>query len=87
MYSVTLNSTKKGYIEKLLPDIASPSLTRDNWCINFTSAGKAIRPPTYSKEINPWLGAVLNVHKFVRGMFVMDYPSAAIVDRIVRFNF
>jgi len=86
-YWLTLNSTKKGYIETLLPDMATPARTADNWYINFTSAGKGEQPSSYSNDINPWLGAVLNFHTSMRGTFVMDYPSAAIVDRIVQFNF
>ena len=86
-YSLTQNSTKKGYIETLLPSMASPSLTNDHWYINFTSAAKLQKPSWYSNDINPWLGAQLNFHQFMRGTFVMDYPSAAIVDRIIQFNF
>jgi len=86
-YSLTQNSTKKGYIETLLPSMATAALTRDNWYMNFTSAAKLQKPSWYSNDINPWLGAQLNFHTFMRGTFVMDYPSPAIVDRIVQFNF
>jgi len=55
--------------------------------MNFTSAAKLQKPSWYSNDINPWLGAQLNFHTFMRGTFVMDYPSPAIVDRIVQFNF
>lgn len=86
-YYLTQNSTKKGHIEKLLPSMAVPAPTSQHWYINFTSAAKAQKPSWYSNDINPWLGAQLNFHQFMRGTFVMDYPSAAIVDRIIQFNF
>jgi 1-phosphatidylinositol phosphodiesterase len=86
-YSLTQNSTKKGYIEKLLPSMAIPALTSQHWYMNFTSAAKLQHPSWYSNDINPWLGSQLNFHNFMRGTFVMDFPSAAIVERIVLFNF
>jgi hypothetical protein len=86
VYNLTLSSKKMEYIETLLPDMASPYTTAGRWYINFTSQGQGW-PSEHADQINPWLGTVLNGSKYMRGTFVMDYPSAAIVDRIVRFNF
>jgi len=86
-YSVTQNSTKKGFIENVLRDMTSPVQAKPRWYINFTSAAKLQKPSWYSDDINPWLGANLNFHTTLMGTLMLDHPSPAIVDRIIRFNF
>lgn len=83
-YYLTQNSSKKSAIKLLLPDMRNPPASQ--WTINFTSAAKGEQPRSYSYDINPWLGAYLNFESTLRGLFPMDFPSLALVDRIIRFN-
>lgn len=83
-YYLVQNSSKKAAIELLFPDMHQPPASQ--WTINFTSAGLLQRPRTYSDDINPWLGAHLNFESVLCGVFPMDFPSPALIDRIIRFN-
>jgi hypothetical protein len=85
-YKLVQNSSKKDAIRRLWADMTAATPPANRWSINFTSAAQAQQPRTYANDINPWLGANLNFTKSLRGMFVTDFPSAALVDRVLRFN-
>lgn len=83
-YELGDTSAKEAEIQGMLTDMA----TREDrqWYINFTSSSGGRRPLVHAVVINPWLGERLNFQTWMHGVFMMDYPSPELVDRIVRLN-